>query len=576
MQAAEQCDVLVAGSGAGGLACAVTAASLGLSVIVAEKEPVVGGTTAWSGGWLWIPHNPLAIEAGIVEPADAPRRYLEAELGRWFDADRVDAFLEAAPRMIDFFRRNTVVQFIDGNLIPDFHDRLPGAGRGGRSVCAAPYDARELGADLALLRPPLDLLTLWGMGIASGADLRHFLMAMRSGASFVHVARRVAVHLKDRLLHGRGMQLVNGNALAARLLKAARDHGVEVRVRTPVVELVRSGGRVVGARVGSGSGERLIRARRGVILACGGFPHDVERHLERFPHAAHGSKHWSAAPPCNSGDGLRLGERAGGVVERDIAAAGAWAPVSLVRRADGTTSVYPHLIERAKPGVIAVTSAGTRFCNEADSYYDFMDALFAALPPGAPVEAWLVCDHRFIRRYGLGAVRPAPLPLRPWLASGYLTRRPALTELAIACGIDAPGLVRTLADYNVAAAAGTDPQFGRGASAYNRIQGDALQRPNPCVAPIDRAPFYAVRIVPGSLGTFAGLRTDAVARVLDGHDAVVPGLFACGADMSSIMGGRYPSGGITLGPAMTFGFLAAHALASAEDAPDTEPLAAVH
>jgi hypothetical protein len=260
---------------------------------------------------------------------------------------------------------------------------------------------------------------------------------------------------------------------------------------------------------------------------------------------------------------LRLGEAVGAVVETEMPAGAGWAPVSLVPRRDGSVGHFPHLVERAKPGLIAVTPAGARFVDEAGSYYDFMAALFAAMPDGAPVEAWLVCDHRFIRRYGLGHAMPAPLPLGPSLRSGYLKRGRTIAELARACDVPEECLVATVETYNRDARDGRDPAFGRGATPYERAGGDPSQRPNPNVAPIVHAPFYAVKVLPGSLGTFAGLRTDAEARVLDARGMAIPGLYACGADMASVMGGRYPSGGITLGPAMTFGFIAGNHMAAA-------------
>lgn len=553
-----ECDLLVAGSGAGGLSAAVTAAVLGLEVIVVEKEPVYGGTTAWSGGWMWIPRNPLAVAAGIREDIEGPRRYLRHELGDQYDAARVDAFLAQGPRMVEFFRSQTALAFIDGNAIPDFHGASPGALEGGRSLCAAPFDARELGPRLAGLRPPLDLIAPWGMGIAAGADLRHFLNAMRSWRSFAHVSRRLARHCIDVALHGRGMRLVNGNALVARLAKSAFDRGVTLRLSAPVTRLTMDAGRVTGAVVATPAGETEIRARLGVVLACGGFPHDPQRIRELFAHAPTGREHWSAAVPSATGDGLRLGEAAGGVVETGLPAAAGWAPVSRVVRRDGTVGNFPHLVERAKPGLIAVTRAGRRFANEADSYYDFMTRLFTEIPRGEPVEAWLLCDHRFIRRYGLGHAKPAPLPLSPSLRSGYLKCGRTIGDLARACGIDPQALEATVGTWNRDAREGRDTAFGRGATPCNRVQGDPAQRPNPCVAPIERPPYYAVRVVPGSLGTFAGLRSDAQARVLDRDGQPIAGLYACGNDMSSVMGGRYPSGGITLGPAMTFGYVAAH------------------
>ncbi len=551
----EACDLLVIGSGAGGLSAAVAAAWHGLEVIVVEKEPVFGGTTAWSGGWMWVPRNPLAQEAGIAEDQQSIRTYLRHELGNHYEEARIDAFLAAAPEMVAFFRQHTAVQFIDGNKIPDMHGNTPGAAQGGRSVCAAPYDGRELGPLAGKLRPPLPEISLLGMGIASGADFAHFLNAARSWKSFTHVARRMGRHALDLALQGRGAQLVNGNALAARLLKSADDLGVDLRTQAPARRLLSRDGVVTGAAVEQDGQEIRIRARAGVVLACGGFPHDYERLKQLVPHNPEGRAHWSAAPSTNTGDGLRLGESVGALVDARLAAPCAWAPVSLVPRKDGSFGHFPHLAERAKPGLIAVTADGRRFVNEADSYYDYVDALLKAIPAGAEPISWLICDHRFQRRYGLGFAKPAPLPLAPYIASGYLKRGKTLSELAHNCGIDPDGLAETVARYNKTAAHGRDPQFHRGETPYNRMGGDATVKPNPSVAPIERGPFYAVRIVPGSLGTFAGLKTDARANVLDAEGRTIPGLFAVGADMASIMGGTYPAGGINLGPAMTFGYV---------------------
>ncbi|MEJ8814041.1 FAD-dependent oxidoreductase [Variovorax ureilyticus] len=574
------CDLLVVGSGAGGLAAAVTAAHLGLSVIVVEKESQLGGTTAWSGGWMWIPRNPLARAAGIEEDMARPLAYLRHELGAQFDEARARAFLENGPRMVDFFQRRTALRFIDGNAIPDFHGHTPDASTGGRSVCAAPFDARRLGKHIHQIKPPLPETTLWGMGIASGRELRHFLDARTSPRSAWYVAKRLAAYARDRLLHGRGLRLVNGNALTGALAASAFEAGVQVLVDHAARRLLRHGERVVGAVVESPAGRVRIEASRGVVLACGGFPHDTERLKAMLPHAPTGREHWSAAPRGNTGDGLRLGESVGGHVAGDLAQAAALAPVSLVPRADGSLGHFPHLIERAKPGLIAVRRDGRRFVNEADSYHDFMRGLLAATPSGEPVEAWLVCDSRFIRRFGLGAVKPAPIPHRRMLASGYLKRGRTLAELAAACGIDAAGLVGTIERYNAQARQGCDEDFSKGGTPYNRVQGEA--RPglaNPCMAPIERGPFHAVKVVAGSLGTFAGLRVDASAHVLDRHGAPIAGLYAAGNDMASVMGGHYPSGGITLGPALTFAWIAAHDAAGAaspsadrrESAPASSP-----
>lgn len=553
MGARVECDLLVAGSGAAGLAAAVTAAHRGLRVIVAEKAPVFGGTTAWSGGWIWSPCNPLARRAGIVEEADAPRTYLRHVLGPHFDTARVDAFLAAAPRMVEFFEQHTSLHFDSGTTIPDTYGTLPGAGTGGRSLIAAPYSARKLGRLAPLLRLPLRETTFHGLTIQAGPDLRAFMNVTRSPRALAHVAWRVGRHAVDVALHGRAMQLRNGSALVARLLRSAADAGVTLYPSSPVARLIVERGRVLGAVIATLDGEACVHARRGVVLATGGFPHDEQRRALLFPAS---DQHWTLAVPSATGDGLRLGEAVGGTVDTTLAAPGAWCPVSLVPHRDGTTGRFPHIIERGKPGLIGVLANGRRFCNEGNGYHDYVAALLDATPPGAEAASWLVCTHDFQRRYGLGISRPAPLPVGPFLRSGYLKQGRTVAELARACGIDPAGLERTIARFNEHARRGEDPEFGRGTTPYNRYQGDARVQPNPCVAPLDPGPFYAVKVVPGSFGTFAGLRTDAHARVLDAGDVPIPGLYAAGTDMASVFGGFYPAGGINLGPALTFGFVA--------------------
>jgi succinate dehydrogenase/fumarate reductase flavoprotein subunit len=555
-----ECDVLVVGSGAAGLAAAVTAAFHGLKVVVAEKEPAIGGTSAWSGGWLWIPRNPLARRAGIVEDAEAPRRYLASELRNRASDPRIETFLENGPEMVAFFEENTAVQFIPGNTIPDFH-ATPGAASGGRSVSAAPYDGRKLGPWIEKLRPPRDVISLAGMGIAGGVDMAHFFNATRSPRSALYAARRLLRHFRDLAIHGRGMHLVNGNALVARLLRSALDLDVAVLISTPVIGLVESGGRVTGAVVRRDGVEETVTAKAGVVLAAGGFPHDRKRIAKLFEHAPDGAGHHSAAPETNTGDGLNMAEAIGADVAGDLINAGAWAPVSLVPLKNGATGRFPHLVERAKPGFIAVDAAGRRFVNEADSYHDFMSALLSATPAGAAPLAWLICDHRAQRRYGLGWSKPFPIPVGRYVRNGYLKRGKDLADLERGCGIVPGRLAETVAAFNANAAKGIDPQFGRGESPYNRVQGDPGHRPNPSLAPLETGPFYAVKILPGSLGTFAGLRTDNRARVLSKSGSLIEGLFAVGNDMASIMGGHYPSGGITLGPAMTFGYVVGRTLA---------------
>lgn len=560
------CDVLIVGSGAAGLSAAVTAAWHGQKVIVVEKDPVFGGATAWSGGWAWVPCNPLAQRAGIIEDVELPRTYLRHELGERYNPAIIDAFLEAGPNMVSFFERHTALQFADGNGIADIHGDTPGAGTGGRSVIAAPYDARHINRKLlGRLRRTMRETSFMGMPIMAGADLSAFLNLTRSWSAAWHVTRRFSRHLLDLALRGRALQLVNGVALVGRLAKSAEDLGVQLWESAPVSELLYQDLRVCGAVVNSANGPVRIQARRGVVLAAGGFANDIERRKALFPRTPSGHEHLALPPVAVSGDGLRLGESVGALVETDLHSPVAWAPVSRVPHADGSLGHFPHIIERAKPGIIGVLSNGQRFVNEADGYFDYVSAMVANAPAGEEVASWLICSHAFQRRYGLGMSRPFPVPLAPFIRSGYLKRGATLEALADACGIDRNGLTNTVAQYNQHARHGEDPLFGRGSTPYNRKQGDALHSPNPCVAPIEQGPFYAVKVEPGCFGTFAGLKVNAQAQVLDPHGQAISGLYAAGGDMASIMGGHYPAGGINLGPALTFGYIAARHIAGVRD-----------
>ncbi|SMX48590.1 FAD-dependent oxidoreductase [Maliponia aquimaris] len=550
-------DLAVIGSGAGGLAAAVTAAAMGLRVTLLEKSAVLGGTTAWSGGWIWAPGNPVARRAGIVEDAQAPRTYLEALLGNHFDTERVDAFLAAAPQMVGFFEDQTALQFEGGTAIPDTYGHLPGAGTGGRSVIAQPYDARRLGKALALLRQPLRETTFHGMTIQAGPDLRAFMTMTRSPRAFLHASRRVLRHLRDLALHGRGMDLRNGAALVARLLRSALDLGVDIRTGVTVTALEQSAGRVTGLRLSDGG---RLTCRNGVVLATGGFAHDSALRQQTFPRD---KEHRTLAVPEATGDGITLARAVGAALRTDLRRPAAYCPVSEVPWPDGRRGLFPHIIERGKPGVIGVLADGRRFCNEGLGYHDYVEALLDAVPEGAPARSWLVCDIRFLRRYGLGVVRPQPVPWRGWARRGYLKTGRTVEDLARACGIDAGGLRATVDDWNTLAAQGEDPQFQRGTTPYMRLQGDPEQQPNPCVAPITRAPFCAVEVRPGSFGTFAGLACNGRAQVLNDTGAPIHGLWAAGTDAASPFGGFYPAGGINLGPALTFGFVAGRDAAGA-------------
>jgi succinate dehydrogenase/fumarate reductase flavoprotein subunit len=551
-----ECDALVVGSGAAGMSAAVTAGHSGLNVLIVEKEPCFGGTTARSGGWLWIPGTSLARQWGIVERPDQARTYLRHEAGNSFDAARVDAFLSAGPEAVDFFTSQTALRFDMPLVFPDYHAEAPGGTQGGRSMVTRPFDGRELGPHIRNLGAALPELTVFGMMLGSGKEIVHFMRATKSLTSAIYVAKRLSRHFMDVMRYGRGMTLTNGNALAGRLAKSAFDLKIPLWLSSPVRELIVENGAVRGAMVEREGRLVRVNAKRGVVLACGGFPHDVIRRKAMFPHAPTGTEHYSPGPTGNTGDGLRLAEAVGGRVEDTLPNAAAWVPVSVTKRKDGTSGVMPHFIDRAKPGVIAVMRDGARFANEGNSYHDFVQEMMKAAKPGEEIAAFLICDHQTLRKYGLGCVPPFPMPIGHHLSTGYLMRGDTLAALAAQAGIDVGTLAATVRQFNAAAADGQDPAFGKGSRAYNRFQGDALHGPNPCIAPIERGPFYAIKMVIGDLGTYAGIRTDENARALDANDRAIEGLYAAGNDMASIMGGNYPGAGITLGPALTFGYIA--------------------
>ncbi|GAA4406658.1 FAD-dependent oxidoreductase [Tsukamurella soli] len=557
-------DLLIVGSGAGGLSTAVAAADGGVSVLVVEKDAVCGGASAWSGGWMWAPRNRFALADGVVEDAAAPRTYLEHRLGAQFDGERVDVLLDGAPRMVDFFETRTALQFVPGTGIADIHGDTPGAGTGHRSVAPKPVSLRHLGPDVArLLRRQLYETSFLGMGIMAGTDLQAFLHSTRSAKAFAHCGVRVARHLAELALYRRGQQLVNGTALIGRLLRSALDRGVRIEVSTRVVELVTDeAGVVVGARVDGPHGVRTVSAGE-VVLATGGFTRDRDRRRALFPRVPTGDEHWTLTPHTTTGDGISLGESVGGYLTSAVASPVAYCPVSLVPYANGRTGVFPHILDRGKPGVIGVLSTGRRFVDEALGYHDYTLAMIEQAPAGAEVCSWLVADSRYMRYYPLGFAKPAPVPTYPYLRTGYLTRADTLAELGARIGVDPEQLQRTVAEFNRGAVVGADPEFGRGATPFTRGSGDPDNPfPNPSLAPLDQGPYYAVKVVPGSFGTFAGLVTDARSRVLDERGRPIAGLRAVGVDQASVFGGHYPSGGINLGPAMTFGYLAGTEIAA--------------
>jgi succinate dehydrogenase/fumarate reductase flavoprotein subunit len=558
------CDVLVIGSGVAGLSAAVAAAHGGAKVIVVEREPFLGGTSAISGGWLYLPGNAPGAQR-TRDSREEITAYLRALSGRYYVAARIETFLDTVPEMLDFFERETVVRFAYPEVAPDYHMELPGARPGGRALYAERFDARSLGTLGALLRPPLSSMRVFGVVPQIGQDLEQFLMANRSPRAFAYVVQRVLRNGFQRALRGRSVDLSNGNALVGRLLASARELGVDLRTSVRADELILSAGEVDGALLAAENRQLLVKAHSGVILACGGFSHDEITRAREFPHVRAGKAHDSATVASNDGAALRLASRAGARFASVVDPA-AWAPVSVFRGPRGSVRLFPHLRAFGLPGLIVVDCNGQRFANEADSYHDFGRSMIKSGKGHYELCAFLLADAKAMHHYGLGYAKPWPIPRMRYRANGYLFAGRTLAELAAKAGIDSYNLVRTVEEFNRYAIAGNDPLFHRGENAYNRFRGDKHNHPNPSLGVLTTGPFYATKIVLGDLGTFSGLDVDEESRVLDEDGHPISRLYAVGAAAVSVFGGSYPGYGAMLGPGMTFGYRLGRALATRRSA----------
>src|SRR5580692_507607 len=538
-------DVVVAGSGAAGMTAALTAAELGLSVVVVEKAGSFGGSTARSGGGIWAPGNAVLRAAGVTDTPGQARAYLAHVAGADVPAGLREAFLEHGPAVLA--RTPLRLAWVPGYA--DYYPEAPGGLARGRSVEPVPMDSRRLGAELARLARPY-LPTPAGVAITQ-ADYRWLSLGPRHPRAILAGAR-VAGRAARGLVTGHRM-LSLGQALAAGLRAGLVRGGVPVWLDTPMTGLEVRDGRVTGVRATRDGEPVTVRAWRGVLIATGGFERNEEMR-RRYQREPAGSQ-WTTGAPGNTGDGILAGLTLG-------AATGlmddAWWGPSIALPG----GPYFCLAERSLPGCVLVNGAGQRFVNESAPYVDAVHAMYDGNTPENPhIPAWLVFDQRYRDRYVFAGLPPGRALPRRWYAAGSVVRAGDLAGLAQAAGVAADGLAKTVTRFNEFAAAGRDEEFGRGESAYDRYYGDPRVRPNPNLAPLARPPFYAARIVPGDLGTKGGLRTDSRARVLREDGTVIPGLYAAGNASASVMGHSYAGAGATIGPAMTFGYIAACTMA---------------
>jgi succinate dehydrogenase/fumarate reductase flavoprotein subunit len=544
-------DLVILGTGAGGMAAAIVAQSRGLKVALFEKAGLVGGTTAVSGGACWVPANHSQAAQGIEDSVERALTYLDNVVSTDVGRDLREVYVRRAPEAVKYLEDVSELIMPARPFTPDYSSDVEGAQNHGRVMVTRNFDGSVLGERFSDLRAPYPENCLFGTAMIDGPDLMHLLKARRSFRSAWHSLKLVAAYAVDRLKHPgyrRGSRLTTGNAMVARLYKSVLDKNIPVFVNAAASDLFFDHGRASGAIIAG----TAVRVQHGVILATGGFPAAVGLRGQHLPPAA-GEAVYTAAPRDNTGDGISLALAHGAAFDSRNLNGAFWCPVSKGTRRDGSAVYFPHLIgDRPKPGLIAIDAGGRRFTNESEPYHVFVQAMFEASGP-----FHFICDRRFMSRYPFGITRPVPFVNGFHERNGYLVVGRGIKELARKIAVDPEALSATVDRYNEGARAGVDPEFGRGSTIYQRNLGDADNKPNPSLAQIEKGPFYAIRILPGDIGTAFGLSTDADSRVLDGEGKPIPGLYACGNDRASVMGGAYPAGGITLGPVLTFAYLAA-------------------
>lgn len=548
-----KCDVVVIGAGAAGMTTASVAAAEGLDVVVVEKTEFVGGNTSFSGGMVYIPNNDKMAAEGIEDSAEEMMNYLDAVVPTDDGREMREVFAKRAREAIQYLEKNTAIDLKAVPFYPDYYPELEGARTGARCLEPVPFDASRLGKWFKKLRPPIPEFTILGGMMVSREDLPHFRNVFRSPKAFFRVAILVAQYFFQRLRHHRGSRLVLGNGLAGQLLQSLLDYGVEIRTEVETKEILKEGDRVVGVRIKGTAGEEIIRASKAVVLSTGGFAQSKEKRREYLPAVASSESPYA---PGSTGDGLDLGVSAGGVVANANTNNAYWSPASIYARADGRRIVYPHTVtDRGKPGSIVVNATGKRFVDEAVSYHRFGEALIRNDNGDGTQSAWIVAGNDFLWKYGLGAIIPYTLNLKPFKKAGYLISAATLSDLAKKLEIDQEVFSNTVRKFNADVTTGKDSEFGRGENVYSRYLGDAEVSPNPCLGPIEKAPFHAIRLVLSDLGTVAGLKVNNDSQCLSQGGQPISGLYSVGNDMQSIMRGRYPGPGTTLGPALTFGYL---------------------
>lgn len=545
-------DVVIMGSGAAGLTAALVAAKAGLKVAVLEKAAHFGGTTAISGGGVWIPGSPQAVAAGVQDSAEIARGYALGVVGNRAEKALIDAYIDNGPAMVEWLEANSSVNFLLSFPSSDWYPEVPGAADHGRLLAPAEFDGKQLGANFARLSQPRHEFNAPGGMMIDLFDLPYIARLPAPGALW-HMAKIAIRFAIDKKRLGRGSRLTMGTALAGRLLHSALAAGVDLYEDSPVEGLVVSDGRVTGVRARIGGEITEITAAKGVVLASGGFSANAEMRAAYIPFA---EQHVSILPYSNTGDGINAATVAGAAMGAENHVNAVWAVVSKRTRADGYVERFAHLMDMSKPGCIAVNKAGERFGNEASVH--FVEAMHAT----GTVPAHIIANGKFVKKYGMGLVLAGGGAIKEMVACGYMKTGATLAELAAQIGVDPQRLEATVAKVNADAATGRDSQFGKGETLIDTEIGDPKHLPNPCFGGLGEGPYYAVEIFPGDGSTTVGVRIDEQCRVIGQDGAPVGGLWAAGLDANSIWQGKSPAHGCNVGPAMVTGYIAGKSVAA--------------
>jgi len=551
----EETDLIVVGSGAGAFTAALTAAHIGAKVLVLEKSAYYGGTSASSGGGLWIPCNHLMRAAGIEDNRADAIAYIRALTDGDVDPALVEAFVDKGPEMLRFLEENSEVRYEAMVHYADYYQEIAGARPGGRSIDPLPYEARLLGEEFLHMQPSHVQTTV--MGLMGYTNIEGAILLSKSPGWLKVIMKLALGYFGDtawRFRSRRSRRLTMGNALIGRLRHSLMGRDVQLWCESPVRELLQEQGRVTGVVAERGGRNLRVHARRGVIIAAGGFEHSQSMRERYLPAPTHAR--WSAASPSNTGDLIAAAQAIGAATH--LMDEAWWGPTVCL---DGEDRARMLFTERSMPGCIMVNRAGRRYVNESVAYTTAVQAMYRAGSETPNLPTWAIFDARYRRNYPFGPLLPGGMRL-DWLQPARVRRRflvsaRTVSELAGRLGIDAAGLEATVARFNDFAREGADHDFHRGENSYDLLYGDVRVAPNPCLAPIAEPPFYGVEVHPGDIGTKGGLLTNPNAEVLDGSGEVIPGLYAIGNSAASVMGRYYPGAGATLGPAMTFGYIAA-------------------